>query len=66
MKSIRTRVAIGIIKLAAGLCGLALVIAPWPLADESYDAEAASGRGTLQRPSYSMSGVNRRSIRSSS
>jgi hypothetical protein len=33
MKSIRTRVAIRIIKLAAALCGLALVIAPWPLAD---------------------------------
>jgi hypothetical protein len=34
MKAIRTQVAIGIIKLAASLCGLALVIAPWPLADE--------------------------------
>ena len=34
MKTIRTQVAIGIIKLAAALCGLALVIAPWPLADE--------------------------------
>jgi hypothetical protein len=33
MKSIRTHVAIGIIKLAASLCGLALMIAPWPLAD---------------------------------
>jgi hypothetical protein len=33
MKSIRTHVAIGIIKLAATLCGLALVVAPWPLAE---------------------------------
>jgi hypothetical protein len=34
MKSIRSQVAIGIIKLAAALCGLALVVAPWPLATE--------------------------------
>jgi hypothetical protein len=33
MKAIRTQVAISIIKLAASLCGLALMIAPWPLAD---------------------------------
>jgi hypothetical protein len=34
MKAIRTQVAISIIKLAASLCGFALVIAPWPLTDE--------------------------------
>jgi hypothetical protein len=34
MKSIRTQFAIRIIKLAAALCGIALVIAPWPLSDE--------------------------------
>jgi hypothetical protein len=34
MKVIRTQIAISIIKLAASLCGLALVIASWPLADE--------------------------------
>lgn len=33
MKSIRTQVAIRIIKLAAALLGLALVVAPWPLTD---------------------------------
>jgi hypothetical protein len=33
VKSVRTQIAIRILKVAAALCSLALVVAPWPLAD---------------------------------
>jgi hypothetical protein len=52
MKPIRTWVAIRIIKLAATLCGLTLLIVPWPLDDGQAHPKASRVGKRTSRPSY--------------